>query len=96
VMIGEETGSFLFYLSPEQREWFRDGRVVEANGRTLDRLASLPPTWVVAITDKELERTLHAKEVRQIDPDLAGYFRIVTSSSDGVANRPTLQDGDRR
>jgi 4-amino-4-deoxy-L-arabinose transferase-like glycosyltransferase len=95
VMIGEETGSFLFYLSPEEREWFRDGRVVEANGRTIDRLASLPPEWIVAITDKELDRTLHADEVRRRSPAMAGSFRIIESAIPGVAERPTREGTSR-
>ncbi len=96
VMIGEETGSFMFYLSPQQRNWFRDGRVVEASGRTTDHLASLPPGWVVAITDKELDRTLHAQEVRRLSPDMAGSFRIVASQVPGVSDRRTLEMVHRR
>jgi 4-amino-4-deoxy-L-arabinose transferase-like glycosyltransferase len=96
VMIGEETASFMFYLSPAEREWFRAGRVVEANGRTLDNLRNLPANWVVAITDKELDRTMHATEVRRIDPDLAGYFRVVTTRLTNVANRTPQKTGGRR
>jgi hypothetical protein len=91
VMIGEETGSFMFYLSPSQRAWFRDGRVVEANGKTTDHLASLPPGWIVAITDKELDRTLHAQEVRRLSPGMAGSFRIVASPAPRVTDRQAFE-----
>ena len=95
-MIGEETGSLMFYLTPDERAWFRDGRIAESDGRTLDRLASLPSGWVVAVTDKELDRTLHAQEVRRLAPNLAGNFRIISSAAVNTAEHPTSEPVRRR
>ncbi len=95
IMIGQVAGSLLFYLPPDAREWFRAGRIEDTDGRTIDRLASLPADWVVAITDKELERTLHAEEVRRQWPELAGNFRVIAPAT-AVARRATLDGNQRR
>jgi hypothetical protein len=96
VMIGEEVGSLLFYLSPDERAWFRNGRIVETDGRTLDKLASMPPGCVIAITDKELDRTLHAEAVRRLWPALAGRFRIIEPAAASFAQRPADETGGRK
>jgi 4-amino-4-deoxy-L-arabinose transferase-like glycosyltransferase len=96
VLIGEEAGSLMFYLKPAERAWFREGRLAETDGRTLDRLASLPRGWVVAVTDKELDRTLHAQEVRRLAPSLAGNFRILFSATVNMAEHTTSEPVRRR
>lgn len=96
VMIGEEVGSLLFYLSPDERAWFRNGRIVETDGKTLDKLASMPADCVIAVKDKELDRTLHAEEVRRLSPGMAGNFRIIDLAARRVAERPPSETGSRR
>jgi 4-amino-4-deoxy-L-arabinose transferase-like glycosyltransferase len=76
VMIGEQAGSIMFYLTPSQRDWFRDGRLHNAPRTELDELASLPAQSIVAIEDKELGRTPWADEVQRIDPSLFGRFHL--------------------
>jgi 4-amino-4-deoxy-L-arabinose transferase-like glycosyltransferase len=96
VLIGEEVGSLLFYLSPADRAWFRNGRIVETDGRTLDKLASMPADCVIAVADRELHRTLHADEVRRIAPAMAGNFRIIDCAARSVAEHPPTETGSRR
>lgn len=91
VMIGEETGSLMFYLPRDARTWYRAGRIQETDGRTLDRLAVLPGNWIVAIKDKELDRTSYADEVRRLAPGLVGNFRIVVPAKVDLAKFPNSE-----
>lgn len=85
VMIGEQAGSLMFYLPPEEREWFRAGRLRNAFRTELDQLSNLPPNSVVVIEDKELGRTQWAEEVQLIDPTVSGRFRLFDSETLRVA-----------
>jgi len=75
---------------------FRAGRIVETDGSALDKLASMPPGCVIAITDKELDRTLHAEAVRRLAPALAGSFRIIEPTAASFAQRPADETGGRK
>lgn len=79
VMIGEQAGSVMFYLTPEEREWFRAGRLRNAFRTELDEMAKLPVNSVVVIEDKELGRTEWADEVHHIDPTVSGRFHLFDS-----------------
>ncbi|MGD9634086.1 MAG: glycosyltransferase family 39 protein [Pirellulales bacterium] len=85
VMIGEQAGSVMFYLSPEEREWFRAGRLGNAFRTELDQLSNLPPNSVVVIEDKELGRTQWVDEVQLIDPTVSGRFHLFDSEMLRVA-----------
>lgn len=76
VMIGEQAGSVMFYLTPEEREWFRQGRLRNAFRTELDQLAKLPTNCVIVIEDKELGRTEWVDEVQHIDPTVSGRFHL--------------------
>jgi 4-amino-4-deoxy-L-arabinose transferase-like glycosyltransferase len=76
VMIGEQAGSVMFYLTPAEREWFRAGRLRNAFRTELDQFAKLPPGSVIVIEDKELGRTEWVDEVRHIDPTVSGRFHL--------------------
>jgi hypothetical protein len=79
VMIGEQAGSVMFYLTPEDRAWFRAGRLRNAFRTELDQLAKLPPQSVIVIEDKELGRTEWVDEVQHIDPTVSGRFHLFES-----------------
>jgi 4-amino-4-deoxy-L-arabinose transferase-like glycosyltransferase len=76
VMIGEQAGSVMFYLTPEERAWFRAGRLRNAFRTQLDQLAKLPAKSVIVIEDKELGRTEWVDEVQHIDPTVSGRFHL--------------------
>jgi len=79
LMIGEQAGSVMFYLSPKEREWFRAGRLRNGDRTELDKLAKLPPRSVIVIEDKELSRTEWIDEVQHIDPTVSGRFHLFES-----------------
>lgn len=81
VMIGEQAGSVMFYLTPEERAWFREGRLRNAFRTELDQLAKLPPNSVIVIEDKELGRTEWVDEVQHIDPTVSGRFHLFASET---------------
>ncbi len=81
IMIGEQAGSVMFYLTPEERDWFRAGRLRNAFRTELDQLAKLPTNCVIVIEDKELGRTEWADEVRHIDPTVSGRFHLFETKS---------------
>lgn len=81
VMIGEQAGSVMFYLTPEEREWFRAGRLRNTYRSELDQLAKFPAGSVIVIEDKELGRTEWLDEVRHIDPTVSGRFHLFDSTA---------------
>jgi hypothetical protein len=84
VLIGERIGSFMFYLSPEERAWFRAGRVRNSWGVNLDALIPPPPRTVVAVTDKELRQSKCADKVLHLKPLVAGEFHVIESPAEKV------------
>jgi 4-amino-4-deoxy-L-arabinose transferase-like glycosyltransferase len=96
VMIGEQAGSVMFYLTPDEREWFRAGRLRNAFRTELDQLSKLPPNSVVVIEDKELGRTEWADEVRQIDPTVSGRFHLFESETLRMAESAAAQPSGRK
>jgi hypothetical protein len=96
VMIGEQAGSVMFYLTPAERDWFRAGRLRNAFRTELDHLAQLPPNSVVVIEDKELGRTEWADEVRQIDPTVSGRFHLFESATLHVAGSGAGETAGRK
>lgn len=96
VMIGEQAGSVMFYLTREEREWFRAGRLRNAFRTELDQLSTLPPNSVVVIEDKELARTQWADEVQQIDPTVSGRFHLFESATLRMAGASEGGTADRK
>ncbi len=85
IMIGEHVGSLMFYLTPDQREWFRQGRIHNAFRTELDNFGSLPTNWTFVIEDKELGRTPHADKVRRDDHTKVGRFHVLDSAASNIA-----------
>jgi 4-amino-4-deoxy-L-arabinose transferase-like glycosyltransferase len=77
VMIGERIGSFMFYLSPEERAWFRAGRVRSTWFHELDALIPPAPHTVIVVADKELQPSEVADRFMQLNPLEVGEFHVV-------------------
>jgi len=96
VLIGEQAGSIMFYLTPSQRNWFRNGRLQNAPRTELDELASLPVQSIVAIEDKELGRTPWADEVERIDPSLSGRFHLFDAMALQAAGQSAAAQSEQK
>ena len=79
VLLGERIGSLMFYLTPEQRTWFRQNRVREGLYEELARVA-VEPGCVVAATGKELRQASLKKEVAQLSSAKCGRFYLIDST----------------
>lgn len=84
VMIGERIGSFMFYLSPEERAWFRAGRVRSTWFHELETLIPPPPQTVIVVADKELRQSALIDRFTRLNPLVVGEFHVVESTAEPV------------
>jgi 4-amino-4-deoxy-L-arabinose transferase-like glycosyltransferase len=84
ILIGERTGSFMFYLSPDERAWFRADRLRNLWCDELEALIPPSPGTVIAVTDKELRQSDLADEFLRLKPLAVGEFHVVESTVEPV------------
>ena len=84
VMIGERIGSFLFYLSPEERTWFRAGRVQGVRSDELEALIPPPPQTVIVVADKELRQSKSVDDFLRLKPRVVGEFHVVGPNAEPI------------
>jgi len=90
VLLGQRVGSVLFYLSPEKRAWCAPARIREALPTELGVLVPPPAGTLVAVINKELNRTKFAGAIRQLKPRVAGAFNVIAGEPEDihVATKP--------
>jgi 4-amino-4-deoxy-L-arabinose transferase-like glycosyltransferase len=81
VFIGERIGSFMFYLSPEERAWFRAGRLRSIWCDELETLIPPTPGTVIVVADKELRQSELVDKFLQLKPLVVGEFHVVGSTA---------------
>jgi 4-amino-4-deoxy-L-arabinose transferase-like glycosyltransferase len=84
VLIGERIGSFMFYLSPKERAWFREGRMRSAWCDELETLIPPKPGTVIVVADKELRQSKVVDRFLRLKPLAVGEFHLVESIAEPV------------
>jgi 4-amino-4-deoxy-L-arabinose transferase-like glycosyltransferase len=77
ILIGQRVGSLRFYLPPDQRAWYSNGRVREADPCEISTLLPPPPGALFAITTKELRRQKGEEAMRRLPFRTAGAFQVI-------------------
>ena len=90
VLIGQRVGSLRFYLPANQRAWYSNGRMREAELCEIPSLLPPPQGVLFAITTKELKRQKWEEEMHKLDFRIAGGFDVIQSAPDNIeiASRP--------
>jgi 4-amino-4-deoxy-L-arabinose transferase-like glycosyltransferase len=87
VLFGQRVGSLLFYLPPDKRAWYANGRIREAALSEIPNFLPPPPGVLLAITSKEMKRQKWSEAMREFDPKLAGSFNVIRGEDVHVASR---------
>jgi 4-amino-4-deoxy-L-arabinose transferase-like glycosyltransferase len=94
VLVGQRVGSLPFYLPPDKRTQYSEGRIREAELDEIPNFLPPPPGVLFAITDKELRRRKWDDTMLKLDPKTAGAFRVIQGEPDDqhVASRRKSRD----
>jgi hypothetical protein len=79
LIVGERIGSVIFYLSPSERNWLRDGRAREASVRDISNILPIPSDKFVAVSNRKIHAFDCANEFLRSGPVRAGKFYVIAS-----------------
>jgi hypothetical protein len=79
LIVGERIGSVIFYLSPSERNWLREGRAREASVREVSNILPIPPDKFVAVSDGKIHGFDCSNEILRSGPVRAGKFYVIAS-----------------
>lgn len=94
VLVGQRVGSFLFYLSPAERTWFKSNRVCEISPEALSAFTPPPEGTIVAVTQKFLRRSQFQKAINELKPVPAGGFYVIRANL--KADRTAEREGNTK